>query len=201
MNAYKPQAPTGRAMTLEEQDQFDGMLQDYCVDARQGFFNALKTWPTVSSDEVAHFNNLVQSLGSSQPAQCPAPVGPVATTHIASALDPPSQITRQSVQEQASCEISGGGPGILTPAAMANLQASFAGTMSEFHQAVIRSQLCQLNGLSDDEAAEVTQMVDGIQTVSPASGALTPEETTTFLNQLQSWCLPARQTFVAQLMA
>lgn len=60
-------SPYGRAMTDTDQTTFDATMPQYCVDARQGFFNALKTWPTASINEINHFNSLIQSLGSAQP--------------------------------------------------------------------------------------------------------------------------------------
>ncbi|KAG8880682.1 hypothetical protein FRB98_004775 [Tulasnella sp. 332] len=201
LNSYQPVNPLGRAMTDADQTTFDGMLQNYCVDARQGFYNALKTWPTASSDELSHFNILVQSLGSSQPKYCPAPGGPIATTPIISSANVASQITTQTVLDQANCTITGGGQAVLNNATIAKFQTAFAVTMSKFHQAILRSQLCTLKGLTDAGALQLTQMVERISTVTPSTGALTPDETTSFLSQLQTWCLPARQIFVAQLVA
>ncbi|KAG8880685.1 hypothetical protein FRB98_004778 [Tulasnella sp. 332] len=198
MNSYQPVSPFGRAMTDVDQTAFDGMLQQCCVDARQGFFNALKTWSLASSDEISHFLSLTQSLGSVQPKYCPAPSGPVATTPTTSSTD---QITAKTVLDHANCTISGGGKGVLSAATISKFQAALAATMSKFHQAILRSQLCTIHGLDDAAALQLTQMVEGIHTITPTTGELAPDETTSFLYQLQTWCIPARKLFVAQLVA
>lgn len=61
------------------------------------------------------------------------------------------------------CSISGGGQGGLSGPTITKFRAAFAVTMSPFHQAILRSQLCTIQGLTDEGARQLTEMVEGIK--------------------------------------
>ncbi|KAG9035506.1 hypothetical protein FRB95_011212 [Tulasnella sp. JGI-2019a] len=113
------------------------------------------------------------------------PMTPSASAAMAaqSAIPPPApaQITRQTVLSQSTCSIKGDGPGVLTAPGLANMRRKIKGTISE--------------------AAKLEKMMAGIKTISPADGAMRPEERARFLKSLATWCLPAREAFVARVNA